>query len=174
MDEYARNHIEEASFDESVEEKKKEKVENQQETQETVADTKTSAGDDFSESLLQPQTISVMNENELLDLKTKLMELYNELKNNRKFGVYSHDSSEKLIQYHLLSKKFYEQTKQSILIEPQEIVEDFIAEYYHIIDYQLKSTRQISHFYETESSINFIGIPDIVSRRKISRALVVN
>lgn len=150
-------------------------VENQNNDQTIVTnnDTKTSTGEDFSESMLQQQTISVMNEDELKDLKSTLIELFQELKNERQFGVYSQQCSHKLIHYHSLLKKYYEQTKESILIDPQDIAEDLIAEYYHIINYDLKSTRHISRFYETESSINFMGIPDIISRRKISRALVV-
>lgn len=140
----------------------------------TAKDTKTSTGDDFSESILPRQAIIRMSEDEILALREELQNTYNSLQEYKDHGVYSAKSSHKLLHYRDLRKQYYEQTKETIVMDPQRIAEDFLAEYYYTLDHDLRSTRSISRFYETQSSINFGGIPDIVSRRKISRALVVS
>jgi hypothetical protein len=142
----------------------------------TTKDTKTSTGDDFSESLLpgQEESIVKLSAHDLEELRQELQELHQLLQSEQQHGVYSHKSLHQLVQYRLLNKKFYEQTNGPFLTDPQEVAEAFLAEYYHTLDHDLVSTRTVSRFYETESTINFSGIPDIVSRRKISRALVVS
>jgi hypothetical protein len=141
----------------------------------TAKDTKTSTGDDFSESLLPAQeAITMLSAQELDSLRQELQELHTLLQSERHHGVYPHASSHRLLSSRLLSKKYYEQTNAPFLTDPHEIAETFLAEYYHTLDHDLTSTRAVSRFYETESSINFGGVPDIVPRRKISRALVVS
>jgi hypothetical protein len=144
----------------------------------TAQDTKTSTGDDFSESILIPPTTTIpkLSPNELLTLQENLQETYQLLQSdsNKRSGVYSSQCTHDLHRYHDLSKRFYQQTQSYLLTEPQLIAEAFLAEYYHTLDHDLVSTRAISRFYETDSTINFGGIPDVTSRRKISRALVVS
>jgi hypothetical protein len=141
----------------------------------TAQDTKTSTGDDFSESILipPPTAIPKLSPDELQSLREDLQEAFQLLQSDKVDGVYSARCSHHLLHYHALSKRLYQQTQSYLLTEPQHIAEAFLAEYYHTLDHDLKSTRAVSRFYETDSTMNFGGIPDVVSRRKISRALVV-
>jgi hypothetical protein len=142
----------------------------------TVAggETRTSAGDDFSESVLPAASIVKLDEEELDVLRLETAELHEKLLESRVEGVFPPDMKSQVARFRECLACIYEQTKEPYLQEPNEISEAFIADYYHVLDSDLGSTRSVARYYEADSAFNFVGIPDVVGRRPISRAIVVS
>mmetsp|Transcript_3846 Transcript_3846/g.5987 ORF Transcript_3846/g.5987 Transcript_3846/m.5987 type:complete len:297 (+) Transcript_3846:622-1512(+) len=79
---------------------------------------------------------------------------------------------EEVTRFRELLQIHYEQTKEFFFKDPSEVAANLMADYYFTLDNEATSTRHIARYYETDSSAQFTGIPDIVGRRRIAKALV--
>lgn len=139
----------------------------------TGGETRTSAGDDFSESVLPAPTIVKLNDEEMDVLRLETADLKHQLFESRVEGVYPPSKRAEVARFRECLASMYEQTKEPYLQGPTEISEGFVADYYHVLDCDLTTTRSVARYYEADSTFNFVGIPDVIGRRPISRAIVV-
>lgn len=137
-------------------------------------ETRTSAGDDFSESVLPAPSIVKLSEEELDQLRLETADLHEKLTDSRVDGVYPEDRKEDVARFRVCLASMYEQTGEPYLQGPDEISSHLAADYYHVLDFDLASTRTVARYYEGDSTFNFVGIPDVVGRRPVSRAVVVS
>ena len=144
----------------------------------TVAggETRTSAGDDFSATVLPTPSVRLFTPEELDELRLETTALYEDLMSSlqESGGVFAEDKKKDVLRLRACLTTTFEQCKEPFLKEPQEIAEFFLADYYHVVDFDLSSTRSVARFYEADSIFNFVGIPEVMGRRPISRAIVVS